>query len=89
MSDARPIRLGATGEPGPEELGVALAGKAQRVTGTFVLMIGAGIILDAHVTWLGLPLLLLGIVLFAWGMSAARAAEPAVVGVEDTAETRV
>jgi hypothetical protein len=51
-----------------------LAGKGQRVAGVFVVMIGASVILDTHLMWVGLPLLAVGTVLFARGMSATRVA---------------
>jgi hypothetical protein len=54
----------------------ALAGKGKRVAGVFASMIGASIILDTHLTWLGLPILAVGVALFAWGIAEARAPEP-------------
>jgi hypothetical protein len=53
-----------------------LAGKGKRVAGVFISMIGASIILDTHCMWLGLPMLAVGTVLFAWGMTATRLSEP-------------
>jgi hypothetical protein len=50
----------------------ALAGKGKRVGGVFLFMIGAGIILDTHAMWLGLPVLLIGAALFVRGMREAR-----------------
>ncbi len=50
-----------------------MPGKAQRVVGTFVLMIGAGLILDVGLVWGGVPLMLIGGVLFAWGVLRGRA----------------
>ncbi|MFQ5666039.1 MAG: hypothetical protein ACE5I7_06360 [Candidatus Binatia bacterium] len=59
----------------------ALAGKAKRVGGTFVLMIGAGIMLDTHAVWVGVPLMVVGATVFGWGMAA--------LGEDDaSAETR-
>ena len=53
-----------------------LAGKGKRVAGVFLFMIGASIILDTHVMWLGLPILAVGAALFAWGIAEARAPQP-------------
>ena len=53
-----------------------LAGKGKRVAGVFVFMIGASIVLDTHALWMGLPMLAVGAVLFAWGMADARTVEP-------------
>ena len=55
---------------------LVLAGKGKRVAGVFVLMIGASVILDTHLTWVGLPILAVGAALFAWGIAAARAPQP-------------
>jgi CDP-diacylglycerol--glycerol-3-phosphate 3-phosphatidyltransferase len=53
------------------------AGKAKRVTGTFILMIAAGCILDRGAVWTGSLLLLLGTVVFAGGLLALRSGAPA------------
>jgi hypothetical protein len=53
-----------------------LAGKGKRVAGVFVFMIGASIILDTHAVWIGLPILAIGMVVFAWSIVETRAAEP-------------
>ncbi len=53
-----------------------LAGKGKRVVGVFVFMIGASVILDTHLMWLGLPLLAVGTALLGWGMIATRLTEP-------------
>ena len=49
-----------------------LAGKGKRVIGSFVLMIGAGVILDSHVLWVGVAIMLIGALAFIWGLLAAR-----------------
>jgi hypothetical protein len=49
-----------------------LAGKGKRVAGVFVLMIGAGAIVDRHALWTGIVVMLLGAAAFVWGMLAAR-----------------
>ena len=53
-----------------------LAGKGKRVAGVFAFMIGASIILDTHAVWIGLPTLMIGSVLFGWGLAEARTIEP-------------
>jgi len=53
-----------------------LPGKGKRVVGVFLFMIGASVILDTHLMWVGLPLLAVGTALFAWGMAATRLSEP-------------
>ena len=50
-----------------DEAATAVAGKGKRVVGTFIVMIGAGMILDAHVLWIGGPVMLAGALLLAWG----------------------
>ena len=60
----------------PDTAPPELAGKGKRVAGVFVLMIGASVILDTHLTWVGLPILAVGATLFAWGIAAARTPEP-------------
>jgi hypothetical protein len=47
------------------------AGKAKRVVGTFVFMVGAGIVLDSSAAWPGTVIMLIGMVLFIWGVAAA------------------
>ena len=49
-----------------------LAGKGKRVVGTFVLMVGAGVILDSHLFWLGIAIALVGALGLAWGALEAR-----------------
>jgi len=46
-------------------------GKAKRVVGIFVLMVGAGIVLDSSAGWVGTVLMLIGIVFFIWGVAEA------------------
>jgi hypothetical protein len=48
-----------------------LAGKSQRVIGTFVFMIGAGLVLESHAGWLGTGLMIAGAALVGWGLLAA------------------
>jgi hypothetical protein len=49
-----------------------LAGKGKRVVGTFVLMMGAGAIVDAHAMWIGATVMLLGAAAFLQGALEAR-----------------
>jgi hypothetical protein len=65
-----------------------LTGKGKRVAGVFVFMIGASIILDTHAVWVGLPILTVGLILFGWGMVAARTAEPLAAPQPGTIEER-
>jgi hypothetical protein len=53
------------------EHSVSLAGKAKRVVGTFVLMVGAGLVLDSWAAWPGTVLMLIGIIVFVWGIVEA------------------
>lgn len=72
-----------------DALSPKLAGKGKRVAGVFVFMIGASIILDTHALWIGMPTLLFGAGLFAWGLAEARPAEPLAVPPHDaTTETQ-
>jgi hypothetical protein len=48
-----------------------LAGKAKRVVGTFVLMVGAGIVLDSSAGWAGTITMLIGMALFIRGVVEA------------------
>jgi hypothetical protein len=48
------------------------AGKAKRVTGVFVFMVGAGCILDCHALWAGGLGMVSGVALFVWGALGAR-----------------
>jgi len=54
------------------------AGRGKRVVGVFVLMVGAGAILDDHALWTGTALMLIGAVEFVRGALEARRPEPAV-----------
>jgi hypothetical protein len=49
-----------------------LAGKGKRVTGVFILMIGAGLILESSAVRLGSLITLIGTVTFVWGLIEAR-----------------
>jgi len=59
-------------------------GKTKRVTGTFIFMIGAGMILDLQALRAGGLLLIAGSVTFAWGLLQPRTEEPipTAVGVQ-------
>ena len=59
-----------------------LAGKAERVGGVFVFMIGAGLILDLHMLGAGGALLLIGAAIFTRGVVLARGATATRVTVE-------
>jgi len=48
------------------------AGKEKRVLGTFVLMIGAGIVLESAAWWAGVLLMTVGAVVLVWGGLEAR-----------------
>ena len=60
----------------PDSTPPELVGKGKRVAGVFASMIGASVILDTHLMWVGLPILAAGVALFAWGIAEARAHEP-------------
>lgn len=62
-------------EPAPNEL----AGKAKRVLGMFITMLGSGIILESSAFWAGTLLTLAGLATFVWGLAEARPAVPMVV----------
>jgi hypothetical protein len=49
-----------------------LAGKAKRVVGIFVLMVGAGVVLDSSAAWAGTVIMLIGMAFFIWGVAEAR-----------------
>jgi len=53
------------------ENSVDLAGKAKRVVGTFVLMVGAGGVLDSWAAWAGTVFMLIGMIVFVWGIAEA------------------
>jgi hypothetical protein len=65
-----------------------LAAKAKRVTGTFVLMIGTGMILDCRAPWIGVPLMAIGALAFARGMLDGRVRETAPEPLGETTESR-
>jgi len=73
-------------EPSPPEL----RGKAQRVIGFFVFMIGAGLLLETRAAWAGTSVALLGVGLFVWGVLETRpratGATPASVSVAQATE---
>jgi hypothetical protein len=50
----------------------ALASKAKRVVGFFVLMAGGGFVLDSSAAWAGTAIMLIGIAFFIWGVAGAR-----------------
>ena len=54
---------------------VELAGKAQRVLGVFLYMVGAGLMLECAAYWIGSLLLLIGVGVFARGAWVARDAQ--------------
>lgn len=62
-------------EPEPNEL----AGKAKRVLGMFITMLGSGVILESPAFWAGTLLTLAGLATFIWGLAEARPAMPIVV----------
>jgi hypothetical protein len=49
-----------------------LAGKAKRVTGVFLFMLGAGGILDCQALWLGAAVMFVGAAVFTWGLIDAQ-----------------
>jgi len=65
-----------------------LARKAKRAIGTFLLLLGAGLILDARAVWLGVPLALLGAALFGWGVVELRPRTTEHAGIEQPTESR-
>ncbi len=48
-----------------------LAGKAKRVVGFFVFMVGSGIVLDSSAAWMGGLIMLIGALVFIWGVAEA------------------
>ena len=65
-----------------------MAGKGKRVAGVFLFMIGASMILDTHIMWIGLPGLAVGAAFFAWGMAEARA-QDAIAAAPSSTTTEV
>ena len=49
-----------------------VAGKAWRVLGVFMYMLGAGVLLESHARWLGTVILLSGVATLAWGARVGR-----------------
>jgi hypothetical protein len=47
-------------------------GKVKRVFGIFLLMIGAGVILDSSALWVGATLMSVGLAMLGWGLVEAR-----------------
>jgi len=45
-----------------------LDGRGRRVTGFFVFMLGAGLVLESAALWYGVAIMVAGVVCFAWGM---------------------
>jgi len=56
----------------------ALAAKGKRVAGVFVLMSGAGLILESSAVTLGAVITVIGTLVFAWGMLEARTRAPSL-----------
>ena len=71
----------------PESNAARLASKARRVAGTFVLMIGAGLILDIRALWIGAPIMAVGAALFAWGFVVPRPHEGVAARLGETEES--
>lgn len=51
-------------------------GKEKRVMGTFVLMVGAGIVLESPIWWAGAVLMVLGAAALVWGGIETRPRAP-------------
>jgi hypothetical protein len=70
-----------------------IAGKGKRVTGTFLLMLGAGVVLESTRRWMGGAIMLAGATAFLRGLLEARprsAAHPRPhVAVDPQTESRV
>ncbi len=66
-------------------------GKDKRVLGVFVLMLGAGLILETSARWLGSLVVLSGVAVFTWGalgLRRERARPEADMLVNASAESR-
>jgi len=57
-----------------------MLGKGKRVVGTFLLLLGAGIVLESGVRWLGGAVMISGVAAFVRGALEARARTPAEHG---------
>jgi hypothetical protein len=67
----------------------SIAAREKRGLGVFVLLLGAGLILDAASVWTGSLLMVFGLIVFAWGMSQSdRAPEAAQAVASHLPETR-
>ena len=62
-----------------------LAGKAKRVIGFFSFMAGSGIVLDSTALWLGGLLMLIGAVVFIWGVVEAGSRSALRLGAREDA----
>ena len=49
-----------------------VAGKGKRVAGTFLLMLGAGIVLESTIQWIGGTIMLVAVALLVRGLLEAR-----------------
>ncbi len=49
-----------------------ITGKGCRVTGMFVAMVGAGLVLESQALWVGVAVLVLGLGVFGVGLAALR-----------------
>ena len=56
----------------PEAAPVEFAGKAKRVVGMFVSMLGSGILLESSAFWIGTVIMLAGMATFIRGLAEAR-----------------
>jgi len=70
-----------------------MLGKGKRVVGTFLLLLGAGIVLESSLRWLGGTLMLGGIVAFVRGALETRpgtvAEHPTPVAIDAHSESRL
>lgn len=55
----------------PDATPPELAGKAKRVVGVFVAMVGSGITLESSAVWTGMVIMLVGVALLVWGLAPA------------------
>ena len=67
---------------------VGLAGKGKRVAGIFAFMIGASILLDTRAFWLGLPIIIVGVITLVRGLLDLRARETVGSVVPNVTESR-
>jgi len=64
-----------------------LPGKGKRVVGIFVLMVGAGAILDDRAFWIGTGIMLVGAAAFIWGALETRRPAAAAAPAPQSPET--